>query len=329
MYYNYDEILSYNAFLNFLIGERGVGKTYGITKHIVKRFIKYKEKFVYIRRYKTEMTKSAPSFFEKIIINKEFEGFDFKYKNNKFYINDELAGYSVVLSTSQQLKSTNFINVKWIIFDEFMIEKSYIHYIPDEVNSFLGLIETISRLENVRCFLLGNSVTINNPYFDYFNLDLPYNSEIKLFKNNLILVQYMSNLEYRNIKSKTRFGQLVKNTNYEAYAIQNVFNNNNNDFIQKKSGSSKFAFTLLYEGICYGVWTDFINNKFYISYDYYKNGFIYSCTMQDHKPSTIFIKMAKKSFSFKLLIEAFQSGLVFYENKKIRDKTLEIFKFLV
>lgn len=28
MYYDYNKILSYNAFLNILIGERGVGKTY-------------------------------------------------------------------------------------------------------------------------------------------------------------------------------------------------------------------------------------------------------------------------------------------------------------
>ena len=28
MYYDYNRILSYNAMLNFLIGERGVGKTY-------------------------------------------------------------------------------------------------------------------------------------------------------------------------------------------------------------------------------------------------------------------------------------------------------------
>ena len=30
MWYNYNKILSYNAMFNFIIGERGVGKTYGI-----------------------------------------------------------------------------------------------------------------------------------------------------------------------------------------------------------------------------------------------------------------------------------------------------------
>ncbi len=184
-------------------------------------------------------------------------------------------------------------------------------------------------MQDARCFLLGNSVTTNNPYFNYFNLQLPYNTDIKTYKNGLILVQYMNNIEYREEKKKTRFGQLVDGTDYERYAINNEFENNASTFIEKKTGTAKFSFTLLYNNEYYGVWTDFINNKFYISNDYYKNGFMYACTLKDHKPDTIFIKMAKKSFQFKLLITAFQSGLVYYENKKIRDQVIDIFKFLI
>lgn len=57
--------------------------------------------------------------------------------------------------------------------------------------------------------MLANSVTITNPYFLYFDLKLPYNNDIALYKNGLILVQYMKNEEYREVKKKSRFGQLV------------------------------------------------------------------------------------------------------------------------
>ena len=40
MYYSYNKIISYHAFLNFLIGERGVGKTYGAVKFVTSQFIK-------------------------------------------------------------------------------------------------------------------------------------------------------------------------------------------------------------------------------------------------------------------------------------------------
>lgn len=98
--------------MNILIRRKtAYGKTYGITKFVINRFIKHKERFVYVRRYKPEMIKSAPFFFDKV--KKEFEGYEFTFKHNQFYINGELAGYAIVLSTSQQLKSVNFTNVKW------------------------------------------------------------------------------------------------------------------------------------------------------------------------------------------------------------------------
>ena len=62
-YYNYDRIISYNALLNILIGERGVGKTYGASKLVVKDFIKKKRQFIYLRRYKTELSKAPTSIF--------------------------------------------------------------------------------------------------------------------------------------------------------------------------------------------------------------------------------------------------------------------------
>ena len=45
LYYDYSRILTYNAFLNFLIGERGVGKTYGASKMVVKKAIQNGEEF--------------------------------------------------------------------------------------------------------------------------------------------------------------------------------------------------------------------------------------------------------------------------------------------
>ena len=76
MYYDYNKLYSYNALFNFIIGERGVGKTYGIMKKAVKDFIKtmndkveYDEsgnkisgpsQFVYLR---CELIENAPQAF--------------------------------------------------------------------------------------------------------------------------------------------------------------------------------------------------------------------------------------------------------------------------
>ena len=116
LYYDYSRILTYNAFLNILIGERGVGKTYGASKLVVKKAIQKGEQFAYIRRYKTELKKSVPKFFEALKENEEFPQYSLYTKGNTFYLNDDPIGYAMSLSTAQSLKGTNFSKVKYIIF---------------------------------------------------------------------------------------------------------------------------------------------------------------------------------------------------------------------
>ena len=71
---------------------------------------------------------------------------------------------------------------------------------------FLNLIETIARMRDIKVFMLANPANIyTNPYFLYFGLSLPFNNDIKLFKDNLILLQYMKNEEYREEKRKTKY----------------------------------------------------------------------------------------------------------------------------
>ena len=122
IYYNYNKIMSYNAFINFLHGERGVGKTYGISKFVVEQFIKKGVEFAYIRRFKTELKEAVSNFFNPLITNNEFTN-NLYNKGNKFYCDNQICGYALTLSTAQNLKSTNFEKVKYIIFDEYLIEE--------------------------------------------------------------------------------------------------------------------------------------------------------------------------------------------------------------
>ncbi len=247
VYYNYNKIMSYNAMLNFLVGERGVGKTYGAKKMVINNFIKKNEKFVYIRRYDNELKIGVSEFFKDISTNNEFKNLSFYSKNRKFYCNDQVFGYGYRLTQAQDLKGSTFTDVSTIIFDEFIVEKSRRSYLPNEVNIMLGVIESIARTRKIKVFFLGNSVSTTNPYYLYFNLTTPYNSDIKTFKNGLILVQHMQNKAYREAKKLTDFGKLVANTEYGNYAIENQFIDENNSFIEKKKASSKFQFAFIYQ----------------------------------------------------------------------------------
>lgn len=325
MYYDYTKILTYNAFINFLIGERGCGKTYGASKFVTKQFINKGEEFVYIRRYKSELSKSVPEFFKPLINNEEFPNHKLSTKGNKFIIDDQVAGYSFSLSTAQSLKSTNFPKVKNIIFDEFIIEEGQNHYLKNEVENFLGLIETISRMRDVRIFMLANAVTITNPYFIYFDITLPYNTDIKTYKDGLILVQYMYNQEYREAKAQTKFGRLTAGTLYSSYANENNFRLDNKNFIEKKTGTSRCSFGIKYKDQTYGIWFDFNNGKIFVSEDV-NTVQIYACTLSDHTPNTMMLSAIRDYTCWKTFINNYKLGNVYYESIKIKNIIQELIK---
>lgn len=330
IYYDYHKIISYNALINILIGERGVGKTYGATKFVIRQFIKKGEQFAYIRRYKPEIKKAVPNFFESVNNNNEFNNHLYT-KGNTFYCDDSICGYAMTLATAQDLKSTNFSKVKNIIFDEFIIEEGQKkYYLKNEVFTFLNLIETISRLRDVRIFMLANSASSTNPYFLYFDLSLPYNNDIKLFKEGTILLQYMKNEKYRETKRQTRFGKLIAGTSFEDYAINNTFINDSKNFVEKKTGSAKFTFAFIYQNETFGVWIDYKEGKIFVSNDYIKNTpFIFATTLSDHTPNTMFLNSARKYACWKNFIENYNLGNVRFESVKIKNITLNLIKQLI
>lgn len=66
MYWDINRALSYNCLFNFIVGARGVGKTYGCKNWAIKDFLKTGGQFVYVRRFKTEL-KKTDKFFDDII----------------------------------------------------------------------------------------------------------------------------------------------------------------------------------------------------------------------------------------------------------------------
>lgn len=320
IHYKYNKIRGYNnSIFYFLIGERGVGKTYGSIEMCIDNFLKKNEEFVYLRRYKTELKKSVPNFFDAIKSNEKYKDVKFYVKNNKFYINDVLAGYSIALSTSAILKSTSFNNVSTIIFDEFIIDRGCYHYLPNEVEKLLDVYETIARMRDVKIFFLGNAISITNPYFTYFDLSLPYNSDIKTFKKGLIVVNYIKNQEYRNAKKSTKFGQLIEGTDYSKYAIDNEFLRDNTTFIKKKPAGCRFYYILKLNHINYGIWIDHKNNKMYISNDIDLNCPIqFTINYDDHDENSILLRCRSSAF-LKSLFSYFENGDLLFENMKIKN----------
>lgn len=333
IFLNFQKILSYGSLLNFIIAERGVGKTFGAKDYIVTHYKSKGKQSVYVRRYNKELQESLKKGKDAIF----FDQIKSKFPNDKLtntsellLCNGETCGFAVPLSTSNILKSVSFENVDTIIFDEFIIDKGCYHYLQNEVVMFMELIETVARLKpNIKVLLLGNAISITNPYFVELNLSLPYNSEYKIFKkdNNgqpLILVYYGKNLKYREEKKKTRLGQLFEGTQYGKYAIDNEMLRDSKAFISKKSANAKFYFILKINNKNIGIWIDYKEQKMFISNDYDPLcPVIFSMTNNDHDEHTLLLRIRSSPF-FKSIIEYYRFAKLYFENQQIKNQVMNI-----
>lgn len=330
-FYDYHKIISYNCPVNILIGERGVGKSYGAKKYVINKFLKKGEQFLYLRRYDNELkslfgnTSKARDYFDDI--KSEFPDHTLQAKERKFFIDGECFGFAKRLTEAQDLKSSTFEKVTTIIFDEYAIEKNKRYYLPNEGMIIAGVLDSVIRnRNNIRIFILMNAVEglEFSPLFTFFDLRLPYNNDIKLYKDNLILVQYMNNEEFRRERRETLIGKLMAGTRYENYAMKNEILDKNSDFIEKKTGTAKFSFAIIYNGKTLGIWNDFKNGKVYVSLDYIaETNRLFALTLSDFSPNVMMINALKRYAFWRSFIDNFNRGLVYFENQEIKHYCFE------
>jgi hypothetical protein len=258
-FFDLQPLVAYNALLNFIISNRGAGKTYSGKQHVIRRFQKKDELFLFLKRTETEIEATADSFWDDVQTDKQV----FKFVKNKFYIGDrsvdkdeegndveeitwKLLGYAAALSTTSKLKGISPQNVKTIIWDEFIPYDG--RYLRDEGIRLLDVMETIGRMnEDVRLYAFGNKnedgyypvlhdlgVTKASDYED---------NKIYRFKNGEILVYSFTNKEYVKAKSKTKLGKVARGTSYFEKMIENK---NQSDFSDLVIGGRPKRFTPLF-----------------------------------------------------------------------------------
>lgn len=329
IYYNYDKLFSFPFLLAFVIGERGCGKTFGSKVAVLKKFLKTGEQFIYLRRYKTELDTALATFWNDLTDNGYFKDLELKVKKNKmltqFLCNGKVCGYAVPLSTANILKSTAFPKVKTIIFDEFLLDSTggTYRYLKNEVTMMLDVIETVGRLRDIQVLFLGNALSITNPYFAYFDLDLPYNSEFRTFKNGAIVVNYIRNLKYREAKKASKFGKLIEGTDYGRYAIDNEMLRDNKHFLKKRPPDAIFWGVLVVNGNNIGLWQS-QNGHLYLSNKYDPNTLHrFACDFNDHTEATVFMN-ARENYYLRLCVRAYKQGLLMFESQKIKNDVVPL-----
>lgn len=335
-FYSLDKVISYNIPVNVIITERGYGKSFSVKKYVIDRFLKHNEQFIYLRRYDNELknvfeNSKSKEFFNDI--KSEYPEHLLQTRNRKFYIDGNEFGIAKRFTEYQDLKSGSY-NYKTIIIDEYPIEKGKRYYLPNEGMILMNIFDSIIRnRSDIKIFILGNAVEglEYSPLFMFFDLTLPYGKkDIKLFKENTILVQYASSSEFRKEREQTLIGKLAKGTPYEEYAIHNKILDKNNDFLGRKTNNSLFLFSFIYNNETFGVWNDYSSGHLFVSKNIDpSNPYVYAITLKDFKPNTLLIARSKTYNHWKLFIEQFKLSNVYYESQKIKKITQDVMKLYI
>lgn len=333
MWYDKQQLLSYNKLLNFVLSNRGGGKTFHFTKWAIDDFKKTKKQTIWVRRYGTELTDSEKG----ILVNDRFidavkkEGLfpddELTIEGSTLLVNGEVAIIFVALSTSRQLKSVNFPYVNKIIFDEFIVHEGRNGYLKSEVELFLDLVETVFRLrDDGRVVLLANSITIVNPYFLFFNLK----PKKRFTATGQICVELFADSEYIEQKQKTRFGQLVKGTRYGAYAIENKWLLDTDTFIEDKTPKAEFMLAMKYNGEFYGFWVDYKAGLIFVNKQYDPSSYsLYCITKEDHEANLLLIKSLCESKRVERIVYAFRNGLLRFSDQQVKQQFYEFIGYFV
>ena len=326
IFYDGAGLLSQRCVLNFVIGNRGGGKSFFGKRLVINRFKKKGAQFVWVRRYQTEID-TLTDFFADI---KEFYPEDtLTVEGNTCYINGEPAGWLIALTTSQKLKSVSFPNVQTIVFDEFIIDKGKVGYIKNEVQTFLELFETIARMrDNVVAIFFGNAISIVNPYFVYFGVTPDLNK--RYTKENGVCIEFYFNEAFVAKKAKTRFGQLIEGTRYGEYNMMNKFLRDSDSFIveTRPTGANLKIQQFILDGERFALWQDTRRGEWYIDGAYeanfgtYRTYVLNPVDMEENDKSHILLK--KNCVLVKKLREIAERGDLYFNNQNTKQKIYEL-----
>lgn len=186
-YYSLSAIKKKKATYNVIIGERSNGKTYACLLEVVKKYFENGSRFAYVRRWQDDIRgRRGQAVFSSLVNNGEIEKYSkglytgVHYYSGKFYFctyddkgkavysDVSCFGHLFALTGMEHDKSTSYPLVENVIFDEFLTKGTYL---PDEFVLFMNVLSTIiRRRENVKIYMLGNTVNRFSPYFSEMGL---------------------------------------------------------------------------------------------------------------------------------------------------------------
>lgn len=312
------------------------GKTTWFNRWSIKKFKERGELFMLVYRFTYELDGVEEQFFsdikglffpeDEMTVKKRDKGI-----YSELFLNGERCGFAVALNLADQIKKKShlFNNVSSMVMDEFQSETN--HYCTDEVNKLIAIHKAVARGNGkqsryVPIYMIGNPVSILNPYYSALGISARINSQVHFLKGDGWVLEQGFNESASKALSESAFNRAFSGSKYMAYSTQAIYLNDNETFIAKLDGQNRYLLTIVYEGKSYAI------------REYSQHGYVYcddradetypsriALTTADHNTSSIII--AKSNPIVGTLRKYFDLGLFRFKNLKCKEVIMKLLSY--
>lgn len=171
------------ADIRIVIGQRSNGKSYGVLRYFLQENKRTDRTFVYVRRWKDDV---KPALVQHLFdpLADEIEkiygvGFSVYYYRSCFYLVDDngkkvkTIGYVIDISTSHHTKSVPYVDVKYVLLDEFTPMSGTERPLANELEKWENILSTVLRTKSdAVIFLISNTTSKFSPYYVHYGFDI-------------------------------------------------------------------------------------------------------------------------------------------------------------
>lgn len=325
--------LSYNGIITCVLSNRNYGKTWTFKKRAFKRAFKRGKKTIWLRLFKKEVKEAIATFYTSKDLQK-YCGINIYDKDtspngnmrrigNTFYYRKKIKGKWTrwhwflkvfALSDVGAMRSADDVDVDTIIFDEFTKPvASYRRYMGNIANDFIDILFSNKREHEIRCILLGNKESINNPIFTYFNIKpMPASWQgIKTYREGSFVLQQINNKEETKSEYGHKLNALLNGTAYGNYIYNDEYKSANGLKPRKTPASAIIYCQLYIESQPLKISVN--NGLFYINMRIDTTKRIY-CDVLPNKYANELLLVRKQKRFFNAFINALADNRVYYDN---------------
>lgn len=323
-HYDSRPLFSFGCKIMGCIGARRVGKTFNFKKYVLNQVLSKNVKFVWLRdndNARKELAKNhGAKFFsdcKKMHLKGKLEG---HIEGETIMNGKETIGYLMPSSTFQNFKGNDYDEIKIIVYDEFIPEKTKAKR-GDSAWEFINSIYTIASTRNdVKIILLANALDRGDLILNFLGIKIKdYGFYIDREKG--VCMQYADNSpEFIKQQHNSVVGKLIKGTDYEENLFQSKFADDTNLFYDKRPTKCKlFMIAHTGEGSTRIYYKD---KTFYACKDFNTNTQPMFRFTNEHRLVTSTVSLVPKTY-LDLLKKLYESKSILYDSGFSKNNILE------